>query len=137
MAKQKALISLADLTISNSLGTHLGYCVYLGKPHILLRQDFCYVGDEKSLAEDFGSSNRSENWKNDFEKEKEIFQKIFNINESTITEEQYKLCNYYWGYDCIKTPDELRDILINSNCYAQKYVKEHKKCRYHGKENTF
>lgn len=126
LSKQKTLISLADLTISNSLGTHLGYCIYLGKPHILLQQDFHYNGNEQALEEDFGKDNRSKNWNTDFENEKLLFQKIFNINEDSITQEQYELCNYYWGFDDIKSPEELYEILYESNKYAIEYVKKWK-----------
>lgn len=48
------MIESADLTVSKQPGTHLGYCIYFGKPHILFPQDFSYEGDEKVRDEDFG-----------------------------------------------------------------------------------
>lgn len=121
--RQKTLISLSDYTISNNLGTHLGYCIYLGKPHFLLAQDFSYKGDAKAIADDFGNSNRSDNYYSDFDKEKELFQKVFNLEVTKITEEQYKLCDYYWGFSKVKTPEELRIIIEKCKDESKKFRK--------------
>lgn len=115
LGRQKALIEMADLTMSNSLGTHIGYCIYMGKPHILLPQEFSYKGNKEQLKRDFGDSNRSSNWKSDYEQEIEMFQKVFSPKYNEITKEQLELCNSYWGIDKIKTKKEIREIY--QKCY--------------------
>lgn len=115
LCRQKALIEMADLTMSNSLGTHIGYCIYMGKPHILLPQEFSYKGNKEQLKRDFGDSNRSSNWKSDYEQEINMFQNIFSPEYNEITDDQLETCNYYWGIDKIKTPKEIREIY--QKCY--------------------
>lgn len=137
LGKQKAMIELSDLTISNNLGTHLGYCIYLGKPHILLPQSFSYIGDEAVIKADFGTDNRSENWKDDFEQEKALFQRIFHPGQSKITHEQWELCDFYWGYSRIKTPNEIKTIYEHCHNYAMNYINRGKNGnRYSSIEST-
>lgn len=126
LRNQRSMIESADITVSNSLGTHLGYCIYLGKPHILLPQDFSYEGDEKARVADFGSANRSENWKNDFDRETLEFQGLFDGSTETITSEQFDVCNFYWGFDQVRTMEELRKIVSEVNSYAKRYVRHHR-----------
>ena len=38
LSRLKSIIQLSDLTMSNNVGTHLGYCIYLNKPHWIVRQ---------------------------------------------------------------------------------------------------
>ncbi len=38
LQRQRSLIELSDMTISNMVGTHVGYCVSLGKPHYIFSQ---------------------------------------------------------------------------------------------------
>lgn len=78
LCRQKAIILASDISASNNLGTHLGYCIYLGKPHILLPQEFYYSGDRKALENEFSAQNRSNNYEDDFGQEKIMFQEIFN-----------------------------------------------------------
>lgn len=123
LCKQKALISLANLTVSNNLGTHLGYCIYMKKPHILLPQDFSYRGNERVIRADFGGVNRSANWKSDFDDETKLFQTYFNEQEEKITEEQYKLCDYYWGFTKVKSPFEIKMIFDKCEKYSREFIK--------------
>ncbi len=124
MRRQKTLIDFSDYTISNSLGTHLGYCIFMGKPHILLPQDFSYVGDKKAIDLDFGTSNRSENYRQDFETETKRFQELFHAGQAEITKEQYQVCDFYWGFSQIKTPEQISSIIDNSREYARAFLKE-------------
>lgn len=110
LCRQKAIILASDISASNNLGTHLGYCIYLGKPHILLPQEFYYSGDRKALENEFSAQNRSNNYEDDFGQEKIMFQEIFNRGCRFITENQVQLCDYYWGFSKVKTPDEIHEI---------------------------
>lgn len=123
LCKQRAMIELSDLTISNNLGTHLGYCIYFKKNHILLPQDFSYEGDSKAISIDFGEANRSKNWSKDYKEEIRKFQSIFNGNQEEITDEQMELCNYYWGFSEIKSPEEIVNIYHKCKRYIRIFQK--------------
>jgi|AGTN01.1.fsa_nt_gi hypothetical protein len=90
LSRQKAIILLADYTISNVVGTHIGYCIYLNKPHTIIE----YQTDNTVLSADI-----------------EIIYSHFNEYIETIKEEQYRICDYYWGFSKIKNPKELHDII--------------------------
>lgn len=123
LCKQRAMIELSDLTISNNLGTHLGYCIYLKKNHILLPQDFSYEGDSKAISLDFGDANRSKNWSKDYKDETRKFQLIFNESQEEITREQMELCDYYWGFSEVKSPEDIVNIYHKCKRYAKTFPK--------------
>lgn len=118
MDRQKTQIALADYTISNSLGTHVGFCLYMGKPHVILPQAYTFSGDEKAMGRDFGKDNRSSNYYDDFKKEEDMFHRLFNGDHVEITEEQYRVCDYYWGFSQTKTSEQIREIAENCKKHA-------------------
>lgn len=89
LARQKSIISLADFTLSNAVGTHTGYCLYLNKPH--------WIPWTMNLSK----------FPPDYRKIFEIFRK-FSLN---ITSEQRKIVHEYWGIESIKSPEEIFKIL--------------------------
>lgn len=121
LCRHRSMIQLSDLTASNSLGTHLGYCIYLNKPHILIPQSFTYEGDDRAINEDFGNSNRSVNWKTEFAMETERFRRIFNESQEKITQEQLDICDYYWGFSKIKSPKEISNIYDKCREYTKQF----------------
>lgn len=120
--RQRALISLASVTASNSLGTHVGNCVGLQKPHVIIKQEIIYEGDTEK---EFGKQTRSANWKKQFEIEQALFEQAFpyQSGQLTLTEEQYKMCDYYWGFSKKKTPDEIREIYQQCRKHALEFTK--------------
>lgn len=114
LCRQKTMISMADITVSNKLGTHVGYCIYLNKPHIILQQEMEYKGAKGNadyLKREFDTSNRSANWAEDYAKEEKMFNDLFSDRvPGKITIEQNRICNYYWGFDQIKSPEQIYDI---------------------------
>lgn len=126
MDRQKTQIASADYTISNSLGTHVGFCLYMGKPHIILPQTYSFSGDEKAMEKDFGNENRSSNYYDDFKKEEEMFHSLFNGDHIEITEEQYKVCDYYWGFSQTKTPEQIKTIADNCRKHALEFARKNK-----------
>lgn len=127
--RQKTMIGLADITVSNALGTHVGYCVYLGKPHVILQQEIEHKGaggNAEFLKREFDSSNRSPNWAEDYAKEKKMFSEMFaNRTPQIITEEQKKTCTYYWGFDQVKTSEQIREIWDICKSKSVAYTKRH------------
>lgn len=125
LIRQNALISLCTVTASNSLGTHIGNCVGLYKPHVLLKQDIIYEGNTER---EFGQTTRSINWKDQFAIETEMFEKMFapTGKKAELTQEQYQFCDYYWGFSKKKTPEEIREIYKQCHEYALEYIKSNK-----------
>jgi len=89
LARQKTIISLADLTISNAVGTHTGYCIYLNKPHWIP-----WTMDLSSYPSDYSN----------------IFD-IFRQYSPIITSEQREIVKNHWGFESIKSPEEISKIL--------------------------
>lgn len=85
----KSIISLADYTISSSVGTHIGYCIYLNKPHWLI--------NEYPIV----------NMPNDYK----LIYKTFRHFNSAITLEQKEVASKLWGFNNIKSKKELLKIL--------------------------
>jgi hypothetical protein len=105
----KTIIELSDLTVSNNIGTHIGYCIYLKKPHIIIPMDSkysCYDNDIKSQEEVDLAIKRKKKFNSNY---KEIIN-LFNKNRLEITKEQIEFCNKYWGFEEIKTKEEMNKI---------------------------
>lgn len=111
LERQRTLIKLADFTMSNSIGTHVGYCVYMGKPHYSFKQWYEYdivLHSEKDTAKAQGELF-----------EQEVVRDAFSSCEEAITEQQLSICKKYWGFDYVKSKEEMRLILdMCSKAYA-------------------
>lgn len=84
----KSLIEVADLTISNDASTHVGYCTYMNKPHIIFHKfpELETSGKWKKLTLDFWSSKPY----------KETLEAFSDINFK-ITPKQRKVVRRYFG----------------------------------------
>ena len=95
LPRLRAILELSDATFSNALGTHVGYSIYMGIPHVMNLK-----------------SNHNVDANTIFEQEQKMFASRFNgVFPLAITEEQRNLCDYYWGISKIKSPQEIFDIL--------------------------
>ena len=124
----KTIIELSDFTLSNGIGTHIGYCIYLEKPHFIIPLELKYSENEDNYKE----FNRTRNITrfNQIQKEKREIFEIFSKFNTKITDRQIKICSKYWGFEEIKTPKELREIFMilryivkNSNKTEEGYKK--------------
>ncbi|MRX38751.1 hypothetical protein GJU43_05660 [Flavobacterium sp. LC2016-23] len=86
------LIELSSMTMSNDIGTHIGYCISLKRPHY-----YYYQKIEMKIIQPFFSSNIDVNRQVLIQEEKKMFCNIFSSKEQIITEEQIKLVENYWG----------------------------------------
>lgn len=124
LPRLKTIIELSDMTMSNNLGTHLGYCIYLNKPHYLdLNNDSKHIakGIDKN-SEILMEAKKSLNLMNQSDNVKTIKELFSNFDEK-INKEQYKIISYLWGFDEVKSPNELKELLqkINNNFSWIKY----------------
>ncbi len=109
MSRLKSIIELADYTMSNEVGTNLGYCIYMGKPHYVYQQKIGWDdGDDVFMKR----QNMSSESFHSFDSVKAEIASFFSESPTTITEKQRKIVDYYWGLNNVKTPEELKKELI-------------------------
>ncbi len=106
LRRQKSLFSLADATLSNGIGSHIGYSLYMGKPHWLIDDEYEYVntranGDAKDLSDVKDSNN--------FLEVKEAF---VDNSDYQINDKQINVINKFWGISDMKSPEELKKLLL-------------------------
>lgn len=109
MSRLKSIIELSDITMSNDVGTNLGYCIYMKKPH------FVYV-QEQGFKEGLRSVLKRENISKDIydsslQAKKEI-ETLFSVPSESISQEQDNLIDYYWGTSHVKQADELYKLIF-------------------------
>ncbi|GGC09498.1 hypothetical protein [Dyadobacter sediminis] len=108
----KSIISLSDMVISNSTGTHIGYSLFLNKPNYLFKQHVALVSKSKS-GDNLLNQHYHPEVTSTKERDNQLLYDAFSVFEEKISPEQYKLANYIWGFDQIKSPEELKSILLN------------------------
>ena len=105
LERQRALFEIADATMSNALGSYIGYSIYLDKPHWLVPDKFelnDHVGDEgKREVEVWDSSP----------KYAELRKPFLHNSDYIITEEQRQIVDKYWGVSSLKTPEEILNLI--------------------------
>lgn len=101
LSRQKTFILLSDSVLSNDVGTYLGYSVFLKKPVVIINDNdkkYYKVSDSKFSHEIAIERNVS-------------IRDAFSQMSFDISDEQYKIASYYWGFDYIKSPKELLDCI--------------------------
>lgn len=119
MPRLKSIIETSDISMANDIGSHLGYSIYLNKPHYLFKQNIDYEHankfDGNLVNEVIKRVKLSDNVAN--------ITKLFSEYHENITKEQYELISYLWGFNEVKTPSELKELIlkINNNYSNIKY----------------
>lgn len=118
LPRLKSIIETSDLTISNIAGNHVGYCIFMNKPHIILPQIHKISGrrSEKKLLEDVWWKSKS------YIEVVNTFSKVFD----RISQKQQQIVDYYWGVSKIKTKKEFMNIIKKT----EEIYKTYKKQRY-------
>ena len=123
LSRQKTFIKLSDYTISNSVGTHVGYSVALGIPHTIIKQKMEYKSDSKFDVKDVPNLYLESS----ILQKKEVEECFLTYSEE-ITKEQLQVCDKYWGLSNYKTKWQMRELLTflaelskKSNYYEEKY----------------
>ena len=99
LPRLRSILEVADATLSNSLGTHLGYSLYLGKPHQLLRMEITRKFDREERAKESTARTRLD---------VDRFHELFDVAPEKITEAQWALANKYWGFESVRSRLEIR-----------------------------
>jgi len=115
LSRLKSIINLSDHTVSMSVGTHIGYCIYLDKSHEIIsynKNKFNENNRSFNIVKDEDIKKRGREYQIKFKNdEKEIISHFFNAG-NLINNNQLKICNKFWGFDQIKTKDELNRLLL-------------------------
>lgn len=107
--RQRTIIELSDMTMSNEAGTHIGYCIYLNKPHYVYSQEVSFREDLEEVLKHEGMSddvNKSQN------EHRTYVESFFSEYSETISERQRDVVDYYWGISQVKNVDEIRNCFI-------------------------
>ena len=49
LSRLKSIIDLATITTSNEIGTHIGYCIFMGKPHYFYNSSVEYKSTSETI----------------------------------------------------------------------------------------
>jgi len=90
LSRLKTIIELSDMTMGCVIGTHIGYCVALGKSHYFYRIDPEYLGLTPS-------SEWPEEWKKSYYYFIQKVEDNFSQYHEKLTEENKNFIRYYWG----------------------------------------
>ena len=101
LSRLKSIIDLATVTTSNEIGTHIGYCILMEKPHYFYNDSVKY----KSTSEIILKRDRQE-FKGE---DRELSVKFSELSED-ITPSQKELIDKYWGLSDIKSVEEVQMI---------------------------
>lgn len=102
LRRQRSLIELSDITTSNAVGTHIGYCAALDKPHAIYIQQ-----RELSINPNF---NEHINTTSSYEYETSRVIDAFSTLSITFTQKQIDVCSDYWGLGIHLTPAQLSSV---------------------------
>ena len=112
LSRLKTIIKLADLTVSQDMGTHIGYCILFNKPHFIIGDGHSYSGSDKAELELIKRGENSAGYKK--------IASAFTRLRSDVSSYQLNIVNQYWGINQIKSPEEIRSIYETAEkLYAQ------------------
>lgn len=106
LSRLRSYFEIADMSISNTVGTHVGYSIALNTPHYIDGGNVKYVGG----ANDF---NRKAPAFGTYESVMQMgeVRRAFTNPEMRITNEQKKIVDYFWGLENFKSPNQIFSIL--------------------------
>ena len=116
LSRQKSIIETSTKTMSNHMGSYVGYSIFMNKPHYITpnaNSDFVAVKDDgEALAErQYAMYKKVINLMDSDPEYKELLE-AFSTNHDRITFKQKTLVNKYWGSNYVKTPREMKELLF-------------------------
>lgn len=115
LSRQKTMISLADHTVSATVGTHIGYCIFLGKSHEIVNLSNNNINGNKHKSIDKKNDNQdlANIVRPMFDRDEDLMLETFLEGTNSTDEEKYKLASEYWGFDCVRTNTELKKMFYS------------------------
>ncbi len=115
----KAIILLSSHTLSFSYGTHIGFCIYLNKPHWVIsgiKQKVNVLDKINKATAIYKATPLSKN-------QVPYFLSFFKDPRDDISEKQKELVDIVWGVSHIKTKEKLRELFeITEDMYKARYM---------------
>jgi len=112
LPRLKSLILTSNFTASNIISSHVGFCVYLGKPHVVLEEKLNMKTTQfwkKRITDGFESEGYLE-----------VLEEFTKLNYK-ISKKQTELMEKYWGTDKVRTKAQLKRIIdISEKIYQNK-----------------
>lgn len=105
----RSIIEMSTMTLSNGLGTHLGYCIYLGKPHYLMPEEVSY--DTAPFVHDEAIA-RLKKYEQDTDQQK--FYELFGNFQDSIAPAQKEIVEKYWGISEIKSKSQMANLIATA-----------------------
>ena len=104
----RTLLELSDGLVSNAFGTHLGYGVALGK-----RLHWLPVAAEQDLSglSDAKAEEEAAEWSERQRLSAELTSRLALADPAAAAAAVRDLLDPYWGFDCLRSSAELRDLL--------------------------
>jgi hypothetical protein len=123
LPRLRSLIAIADMTISNGIGTYIGYSIYMNRPHCLFDDGYSFFTNDLIGQEDINNIQNSILGK----EITPILYECFADNKESITTDQYQLVDSYWGTSSIMTKDSLKEIFSRcENLYQDQVGRQSK-----------
>lgn len=108
--RQRMLLEWADMTMGNEMGTHVGYCRYLGKPHYLVQQEVTWLEEEKGQLHRLRQQGGADNF-DEIYAEMEVGKALFpRFPSEAIQAEQDRWVAQKWGFAEVKSPEAIASL---------------------------
>ena len=94
----KTIISLADCAVFQAYSSAVGYCIYMGVP-----VNIC--NEQKFMVHSMWRKNYADDILDEFTR-------VFGEYTESITSKQRSFASYYFGFDSVKSPQQLNKLLV-------------------------
>lgn len=116
LPRLKSLISISDLTASNIVSSHVGFCIYMNKPHIVISEEL-KMKTSRNWNKRINEGFKSEGYV-------EVLEEFSKLNYK-ITQKQKNLITKYWGSDRTRTKAELKKIILQTEKLYKEFKSDH------------
>ena len=98
----RSVIEISALTISNSYGTHVPYCLSMQRPHMIISDDSVFTDEYKNNEVKFEKYSKKQyiNRLNIIHKIEKIFDSFISLDDMN---ENFSFLDYHFGFSEIKT----------------------------------
>ena len=103
LPRLRSMIELAAMTLSNRLGTHTGYCLHLGKPHHIHRQQVKIQIVHPEMVPVPGEMDEAVR-----------FDTLFGEYSEVITPAQREIVEQYWGTSHVRPAGEMDALILDA-----------------------
>ena len=106
ISRLKTIINLSDVTMSNSIGSHIFYSLGLNKPHYMIEENnYKYIDTTNSNQENIQEKTEGEML---YEPCVKFYRNLFKNYTETLTPEQIEIKNKICGIKSKRTPQEMK-----------------------------